>query len=104
MVITKSEAFTKKCDMSKIKNSLASLAMDLNRTALGLHRGSNLMAKRFYNEALLRKSEVDLKLVPFYIKKILIRINENNNLDNRSAEDILVDSILLENFVLKKLS
>ncbi len=90
--------------MNGTKNSLASLALDLNRVALGLNRGSEAMAERFFQEALVRKSEINTNKVPVYITKILAKIDQNINLNQAFAEEALVYSILLENFVTKRLS
>lgn len=90
--------------MNKTRNSLASLALDLNRVALGLNRGSKKMARRFFQEALVRKSEVNTLEVPVYIKKVMSKIDSNRNLDNQFAEEALVYSILIENYVTKNLN
>jgi hypothetical protein len=75
------------------KYILESLASDLKRVALGLHRGSNVMAKRFLTEALKRKDEVDINKVAPYIKKILNKIRSNIN-----AEDALMYSTIIQNY------
>ncbi len=75
------------------KYILESLASDLKRVALGLHRGSNKMAKRFLNEALKRKNEVVLNKVAPYVQKLLSKINKN--LD---SEDALMLSTLIQNY------
>lgn len=85
--------------MSDTKNSLASLALDLNRVALGINRGSRLMAERFYQEALARKSEIDTSEVPTYITRVIKKINNKKSLDEKFSEEALVYSILIENFV-----
>ncbi len=77
---------------------LESLASDLKRVSLGLHRGSNAMALRFLNEALKRKNEVDLEIVAPYIKQILARLNKNID-----AENALMFSTLIQNYTLRKL-
>lgn len=102
MIITKSEPFTKE-EIEKLKDSLASLAMDLNRVAIGINRGSEIMAKRFFQEALTRKSEISQDEIPVYIKKIMAKINENKSLNQEFAEEVLVYSILIENYVTKRL-
>ncbi|MDO8570329.1 MAG: hypothetical protein Q7R97_01980 [Candidatus Daviesbacteria bacterium] len=56
MIITKTEPFTK-----YQKLIVESLAMDLKRVALGLYRGSNIMADRFKEEALKRSQELEIK-------------------------------------------
>lgn len=84
--------------MDKQKIILSSLAMDLNRVALGLHRGSETMAKRFFQEALQRKSELDLKSVPPYIRNILSQL-DFGKINKQFAEDALMYSILFQNYV-----
>jgi len=90
--------------MNSTKNSLASLALDLNRVAIGINRGSELMARRFFQEALIRKSEIRVNEIPAYIRKIMTKIDKNKSLNKQFAEEALVYSILIENFVIKRLS
>ncbi len=79
---------------------LEAMASDLKRVALGLERGSFAMSKRFALEALKRKEEVNIKKIPDYIEKILIKSEQSlANLNNdRTAEDCLMYSTLLQNF------
>ncbi len=87
------------------KVALESLVMDLKRVALGYHRGSFIMAKRFTQEALKRKQEINEKEIKPYIKTIL------NNLDTilhnvhteKIAEDSLMISTILQNYTQKYL-
>lgn len=72
---------------------LESLASDLKRVALGLHRGSDAMAQRFLDEALKRKDEVEIEEVAPYIKNILSSLNKNID-----AENALMFSTLLQNY------
>ena len=65
----------------KNKYILASLASDLKRVALGLHRGSNAMAEKFLQESLKRKEEVDMKSVAPYVKKLLQNLNSKIDAD-----------------------
>ena len=102
-MITKSEPFTKE-EIEKLKISLSSLASDLYRVALGLNRGSKKMAERFFQEALVRKSEISTNEIPAYISNIMTKIDKNKSLDKEFAEKALVYSILIENFVTKRLS
>lgn len=78
---------------------LGSIALDLRRVALGYHRGSLTMAKRFHKEALKRKGEIDMQIVKPYLREILKKIDSLTFLDEREkiAEDALLYSILLEN-------
>lgn len=89
--------------MNKYKVVFGSLAMDLKRVALGYHNGSVATAKRFWEEAIKRKEEVNKKRTLPYLKKIL------DNLDNfilqednqKIAEDALMYSTLFQNAALK---
>lgn len=83
---------------------LESLASDLKRVALGVGRGSNQMAERFSEEALKRADEVDKKRVPQYMRDILGSLQSVvKNTDRlRKAEDALMYSTLVQNYVLYK--
>ncbi|MBU1000703.1 hypothetical protein KKE78_04905 [Patescibacteria group bacterium] len=83
---------------------IESLAMDLKRVALGLHRGSHSMANRFKEEALKRESELENYQLDSYLRNLLKKTKEIllSKKDNR-AEDILMYSILFQNFALKKM-
>lgn len=107
MIITKLEPFTKE-EIEKLKQDqkiiIGSLAMDLKRVALGLHRGSFNMANRFKKEALKRESELENQHLDNYLKKLLEKtklVLSNKNPD--VAEDILMYSTLFQNFALKKM-
>ncbi len=78
---------------------LESLASDLKRTALGLHRRSNIMAQRFLDEALKRKSEINMEKVSPYIKDLINQINRDID-----AEDALMYSTLIQNYTQHKKS
>lgn len=92
--------------MDKNQFALASLSMDLKRAAMGYHRGSIIMAKRFFNEALKRRDEIDQNLTKSYLRKFLA------NLDNlilqkdqqKIAEDFLMYSTIFQNAALKQRS
>lgn len=77
---------------------LESMASDLKRVALGLHRGSNEMAQRFLDEALKRKSEVDLKTVAPYMQKLLNKLDASID-----SDDALMYSTLIQNYTQNKL-
>lgn len=79
------------------KYVLQSLASDLKRVALGLHRGSNTMAKRFLDEALKRKNELNSKKVAPYIKTLLNNVDEKIN-----SDDALMYSTLIQNYTQNK--
>lgn len=76
---------------------MESLASDLKRVALGLHRGSNTVAERFLDEALKRKEEVEMEIVAPYIKKLLMNLDKDID-----AEQALMYSTLIQNYILRK--
>lgn len=77
----------------KNKFILESLASDLKRVALGLQRGSGVMAGRFLDEALKRRDEVEIKIVQPYMRKLLTRLDKNID-----AENALMFSTLIQNY------
>ena len=90
--------------MDNQKIIIESLAMDLKRIALGLHRGSFKMADRFKEEALKRESELENQHSDKYLKKLLERTKQVlSSKDPGIAEDILMYSTLFQNFALKKM-
>lgn len=81
------------------KIALSSLAMDLRRVAIGYHRGSKKMGKRFFAEALKRKQEIDMTNVKPYIRVLLEQfpVIKNQKADQEIAEEALTYSILFQN-------
>lgn len=80
---------------------IESLAMDLKRVALGLHRGSLVMAKRFAEEAIKRSDELKNENNQYLIGLVnKMRKSLAVNSD-RSAEDALMYSVLFQNYSLK---
>lgn len=78
---------------------LSSLAMDLKRVALSYHRGSIAAGKRFLEEAVKRREEIDKTKIKPYIKKLLNKFDSliiEKNTD-RIAEDALMYSTLFQN-------
>jgi cellobiose-specific phosphotransferase system component IIB len=88
------------------KIALESLSLDLKRVALGYYRGSDAMAKRFSQEALKRKEEVDISLVKPYIDILLEQMEQSFHKSNTRdiAEDALMYSTLFQNYCQKELS
>lgn len=81
---------------------IESLAMDLKRAALGLHRKSFKMAERFKAEALKREQELEaFSLDSYLIKLAEYTKNVLSNNDSRAAEDILMLSTLFQNYAQK---
>ena len=90
--------------MDNQKITIESLAMDLKRVALGLHRGSFAMAERFKEEALKRELELGNQQLDNYLKKLLERTKQvllSQKTDR--AEDVLMYSTLFQNFALKRM-
>lgn len=85
------------------KIALSSLAMDLKRVALGLHRKSYGTANRFFIEAMKRKDEVnESELLP-YMQTIIKHISALADQDDTcKAEDALMYSTRIQNYVLYK--
>lgn len=80
------------------KAILGALAMDLKRAALGYHRGSNAMAEKFFDEALKRKSELDVKSVKPYLVHLLNKIEKiKKEKRENAAEDALLYATLFQN-------
>ena len=79
------------------KYILESLASDLKRVALGLHRGSNIMAKKFLIEALKRRNEIEIEKVSLYIKNILDQLDQDID-----SEKALMFSTLIQNYTQHK--
>lgn len=103
MIITKLTPFTKEEIENNNKIALGSLAMDLNRVAMGYQRGSIKMAEVFMLEAMKRKEEVDLVTVKPYIRDLLSKLEEMKNEKDKQkvAEDALMYSTLFQNAALK---
>lgn len=81
---------------------LESLAMDLKRVAIGNHRKSYRMAKRFYEEAMKRKNEVDVSNVRKYLVDILEKIEKMKDQDPETiSEHALMYSTLIQNYTQK---
>jgi len=77
---------------------LGALALDLKRVAIGYFRGSNIMADRFYEEALKRREELDNKNLKPYLINILNKLdNLRKQEKKRAAEDALLYSTILQN-------
>lgn len=89
--------------MNDQKLIIESLAMDLKRVALGLHRGSIKMAQRFKEEALKRHDELNVQKTNSYLKRLLDKSRKAlNGKGDRTAEDVLMYSTLFQNYALKK--
>lgn len=83
---------------------IESLAMDLKRVALGLHRKSFQMASRFKQEALMRSQELKHQDNSNYLNLLLYKTKESlESEDERVAEDALMYSTLFQNYALKRL-
>lgn len=94
MIITKNFPLKKRSN----KQILGDLSLDLKRVAIGYNRGSIHMAERFFEEALKRKEEVDLKNVRPYLRRILENlVNIKNEEKSKAADDALMYSVIFQN-------
>ena len=86
------------------KQIIGAMAMDLKRVALGLHSGSFAMATRFMEEATKRVEEVDKSTLLPYMKNALVKIQYTLSIQDKDkkAEDALMYSTILQNYVLNK--
>ncbi len=91
--------------MNEQKMAIESLAMDLKRVALGLHRGSNKVADRFKEEALAREREIETHGIhDAYLTRIVTGArNTLLSTDERVAEDALMYSTLFQNYAQKRM-
>lgn len=79
-----------------------SLVLDMKRVSIGLQRGSLAMADRFKQEALKRLEELRNYKQDNYLNKLLINSQKVlEKTEERTAEDSLMYSILLQNYALK---
>jgi hypothetical protein len=65
-----------------------------------MHRGSETTAKRFIEEALKRKSEIQTTSVKPYLRKILLNLETILQQTDRQdlAEDALMYSTIIQNY------
>ncbi|MBI3980750.1 hypothetical protein HY345_02010 [Candidatus Microgenomates bacterium] len=90
--------------MNNNKIILASLASDLKRVTLGLQRKSYVMVDKFTAEALKRKSEINSRELESYMQNLLAKLEEKLSTADyeKKAEDTLLYSTLIQNYVLYK--
>jgi hypothetical protein len=69
--------------------------MDLKRASLGFWRGSDKVGKRFIDESIKRRGEIDLDKIPIYLQLIL------KDLKNNDPEKLLMYSTLIQNYLIK---
>ena len=83
---------------------IASLSMDLKRVSLGLYRKSFSLSDRFRIEALARIDELEIDTLPTYIQSVVRKTEKILKVDEvNTADDILMYSILLQNYTVKHL-
>jgi hypothetical protein len=82
--------------------ALSSLSMDLKRVALGLHNGSLDVAERFTKEAIQRKNETNISILPLYLREILNNLEVSLSVSDmgKRSEDALMYSTLIQNYTL----
>lgn len=88
--------------MTKQNIAIASLAMDLKRVALGFYNGSRKTARRFSQEVLKRRDEIDEDNLKPYLRVFLNKLPEmlNQKDEKKVAEDALMYSTIFQNFSL----
>lgn len=77
---------------------LQSIASDLKRVALSLHRGSPATAARFTQEAIKRKTELNISSFAPYIQKLITRLEQAA----ADPETALMYSTLFQNYALRR--
>ena len=77
---------------------LQSIASDLKRTSLSLHRGSLAAAARFSREVIKRKAELDISSLAPYIQKLISGLEQSIT----DPEDALMYSTLIQNYTLRR--
>lgn len=73
---------------------LMSIASDLKRVAMGLHRGSQSTVDRFTQEVLRRKQEIDNPLLENYMQKWVGKLDSAVN----NPDDALMLSTIFQNY------
>ena len=88
--------------MTKQNIAIASMAMDLKRVAVGFYKGSTKIAKRFSEEALARREEIDENKLKPYLKKFYKKLPEilDQKDEKKIAEDTLMYSTIFQNYAL----
>lgn len=85
------------------KQILGALAMDLKRVALSIHRNSFGTADKFLTEAMKRKNEININELLPYMRRLVEELDKLPTVNNdRRAEDALMYSTRIQNYVLNK--
>ena len=82
---------------------LQNIALDLDRISTSLNRNSFTVAERFVQEVINQQKQIGNSGLPDYIKKILSALPQalSQQESKQKADDALMYSILLQNFVAK---
>ena len=87
------------------KEILSILSMDLKRVAMGFHQKSHKTAERFLDESIRYCKKVNTQELLPYMILILKEINSLKNIPaSRRAEDALLLSTRIQNYVLYKMN
>jgi hypothetical protein len=78
---------------------LMSIASDLKRVAMGLHRGSQTTVDRFTQEILRRRQEIDDSLLENYMQKWVSKLDQAVS----NSDDALMLSTIFQNYSQYKL-
>lgn len=71
-----------------------SIASDLKRVALSLHRGSQTTVDRFTQEVLRRKQEIDISVLEIYMQKLVPKLDSAVC----NSDDALMLSTIFQNY------
>lgn len=83
--------------MTKNQQVIGALAMDLKRVAIAKHNKSEKVADRFWQEVVKRKEVVSKIKLPDYLSDLYNNLENNNDKDN-----LLMYSIVLQNYARRK--
>lgn len=76
------------------KMVLMSIASDLKRVAMGLHRNSKTTIDKFTQEVLCRKQEIDISLLDKYMQDWIAKLD----LAVSNPDDALLLSTVIQNY------
>lgn len=89
--------------MSETKIAISSLALELKRVAVGYWNGSEQTARRFAQESLKRKDELDNQRLKPYLRKLLDNLPTVLEQKDKKhlAKDVLMYSTLFQNYAVR---
>jgi len=90
--------------MTKEKEIIAAISMDLKRASLAFYNGSEVVAATFSKEALTKIRSIKVELCAPYIQKIITSLPDILKQKDRKkvAEETLMYSTIFQNYALSK--